>query len=179
MDVAITGWINGLAGQPFWDAVMRAAAAWGVPLMVALVALQWWGPQPRRPIRHVAILAGLAFLLGLAINQGILLFVHRVRPYDMGVTRLFIAKSADWSFPSDHATACFAIVAAFWIRGLRVRALAFTVLAALICFSRVYLGIHYAGDILGGALTGTLAAALVAWGYRAGSRIDRFATGIL
>ncbi|OZA12395.1 MAG: phosphatase PAP2 family protein [Rhodobacterales bacterium 17-64-5] len=179
MDAVLTGWINGLAGQPVWDAVMRTAAAWGVPLMVALVAVQWWGPTPRRPLRHVAIVAGLAFVLGLALNQGALLVVHRLRPYEMGVTRLLIAKSADWSFPSDHATAAFAIVASFWIREARLRALAFGALAALIGFARVYLGIHYAGDILGGAVTGILAAALVARVYREGSRIDRFATGIL
>jgi undecaprenyl-diphosphatase len=50
---------------------------------------------------------GFSFLLGLAINQLILLFIHRVRPYDAGVTNLLIARSGDFSFPSDHATASF------------------------------------------------------------------------
>ena len=42
------------------------------------------------------------FLLGLALNQVILVFVHRARPYDDGVTNLLIARSADFSFPSFH-----------------------------------------------------------------------------
>ena len=36
--------------------------------------------------RHVLLAAGFSFLLGLAINRLVLLFIHRVRPYDSGVT---------------------------------------------------------------------------------------------
>ena len=179
MDAAITHWINGLAGQPAWDTVMMVVSAYGVPLMVGMVALQWYARGDRAHVRHVAVVAGLAFLLGLALNQGVLLAVHRVRPYDAGVTRLLIARSADWSFPSDHATASLAVVMAFLRKGQWGRGLVLMGLAALICVSRVYLGIHYAGDILGGAVTGTLAVLVVVWAYREGNRIDRFATGIL
>ena len=179
MDAELTGWINGLSGTAPVDGALTLVAAYGVPLIVALVVAQWWSGTESRHIRHVAIVAGLAFVLGLAVNQLVLLGVHRVRPYDAGVTRLLIAKSADWSFPSDHATASVAVAVAFWIKGLRLRGLVLAGLAALICFARVYLGIHYVGDILGGALTGALAALLVVWAYPEGSRIDRFATGIL
>jgi len=48
--------------------------------------------------------ASFSFLLGLALNQLILLFVHRIRPYDGGVTNFLIDRSADFSFPSHHAT---------------------------------------------------------------------------
>ncbi len=65
------------------------------------------------------VASGLSFLLGLAINQVILLLVHRIRPYDAGISHLLIAPSADPSFPSDHATATFAIAAAFLLHGMR------------------------------------------------------------
>ena len=180
MDQSITSWINSLAGSSrLLDSFMIAATQFGVPLLVALVALQWWSRADRTHVRHSCIAAGLAFLLGLAANQLILLFIHRMRPYDAGLTQLIIARSADWSFPSDHATASTAIAASFALNRLPRRALLFTALALLICWSRIFVGTHYVSDVLGGALTGLLAAIFVWLFYREGSRLDRIATQIL
>jgi undecaprenyl-diphosphatase len=171
MDKVLTHWINAAAGvSPWLDAVMMAATLWGVPVMVASVAVQWWGGPDRPHIRHVAVTAGLAFVLALAANQGILLMIHRVRPYDAGLTHLLLAPSADWSFPSDHASAAMAIVAAFVGQGLPRRTAALTVLAVLICVSRVYVGTHYVTDILGGAATGLIAAVIVRRTFRENGR---------
>jgi undecaprenyl-diphosphatase len=179
-DQAVTRWINSLAGSnALLDSVMIMATEGGVPLLVALVAVQWWSRIDRAHIRHACIVAGLSFLIGLGLNQIILLFVHRLRPYDSGVSHLIIAKSADWSFPSDHATASIAIVGAFALQGLPGRTLLFGLLAFAVCWSRVFVGTHYVTDILGGGVTGMVAAMLVSGFYREGSRLDRFATGIL
>src|SRR5437868_15102627 len=87
MDATLTHWINAAAGiSPFLDRAMIGVSQIGVPLMVLAVVLQWWAKVDRHHVRHAAVSAGLAFLLGLAINQFILLFVHRMRPYDAGVT---------------------------------------------------------------------------------------------
>lgn len=88
----------------------------------------------------------LTFLLGLGLNQLILFVVHRVRPYDGGVTNLLIERSADFSFPSDHATAAFAIAAAFLLHASRRAGFAFLVAACLIAFSRIYIGTHWRHD---------------------------------
>ena len=130
-------------------------------------------------MRHAAICAGLAFLLGLAINQGILLFIHRVRPYDVGVSHLLIAKSADWSFPSDHATASMSVAMAFALQNLPRRTLALFGMALLLCLSRIYVGTHYFTDVVGGAATGIVAAIVVRSLYRENTRLDRFVTSIL
>lgn len=158
---------------------MIAVSQIGVPLMVLTVVLQWWSSVDRYHVRHAALSAGLSFLLGLAINQVILLFVHRVRPYDAGVTHLLIAPSADWSFPSDHATASMAIVAAFAMQALPRRTLALFVMAVLICWSPLHIGIHYVGDVAGGAVTGVAAALAVRLAYRENSRLDTLATRLL
>jgi undecaprenyl-diphosphatase len=180
MDQAITQWINSLAGcNTFFDSAMTAATKAGVPALVVLVAAQWWSKADRRHVRHTCIAAGLSFLIGLGFNQIILLFVHRVRPYDAGVSHLIVAKSADWSFPSDHATASMAIVAAFALCRLPYRALVFGLLTLLICWSRIFVGTHYLTDVLGGTFTGLVASMLVWLMYREGSKFDRFATGIL
>jgi undecaprenyl-diphosphatase len=180
MDSAITQWINAPAGgNALLDLLGTAVTRFGVPVMVLLVVLQWWSAVERRHVRHAAIAAGLSFLIGLGLNQLVLLLVHRMRPYDAGLTRLIVERSGDWSFPSDHATAACAIAAAFALQRLRGRALFFLACALLIAWSRVYVGTHYVSDILGGATTGVIGAGLVRALYREGTRLDRFATEIL
>jgi membrane-associated phospholipid phosphatase len=180
MDATITRWINAAAGSSaILDSVMVALTRFGVPALVLLVVLQWWVKNDRLHVRHAALSAGLSFLLGLLLNQVILLFVHRVRPYDAGVTHLLIPPSADWSFPSDHATASMAIVAAFALQRLPRRALALSIVALAICWSRVFVGTHYVTDVLGGVLTGIAGALAVRLTYREGSRLDRLATRLL
>ncbi len=180
MDQSITRWINALAGLSApRDAIMVAITTWGVPLLVAAVVLQWWSANDRRHVRYACVSAGLAFVIGLGANQIMLLFVHRIRPYDAAVSHLLIAPTADWSFPSDHATAAFAIVASFTLARLPVRAFVFGVVAIVICFSRVYVGMHYLSDVVGGAAMGTLAALFARMVYREGTRIDRAVTAVL
>jgi undecaprenyl-diphosphatase len=180
MDIVATHWINSAAGShPAVDWIMVAITSVGAPLAVFAVAIQWWSQGDRQHVRHVTVCAGLSFLLGLGINQLILLGVHRVRPYDAGVTHLLIAPSADWTLPSDHATASFAIVAAFAMQRLPYRTAGLTTLALLICWSRIYVGTHYLTDVLAGAFTGVLAALLVRVAYRENSNLDRFVTRIL
>lgn len=158
---------------------MSWASEYGVFVLVAVVVAQWWSRRDRAHVRHAALASGLSFFLGLALNQLILVFVHRVRPYAAGVTHLIVAPSADPSFPSDHATATLAIATAFLVHRLKGRGLAFLAVAALICVSRVYVGTHYVTDVLGGASTGVLAALLVRSLYWEGTRADRAITSLL
>jgi len=179
-DAALTAYINSGAGHfPILDFLMIWISAVGVPVLVLAVAIQWWVPRSDRPTRHVLVAAGLSFLIGLGFNQLILLFVQRVRPYDAHITHLIIDRSADFSFPSDHATASFAIAAAFLLNGLPKRGFIFLTAAVLLAASRVYIGTHYVTDVLGGAGTGILAAILVQAAYREESKLDHLVTGIL
>lgn len=180
LDISATRWVNSIANHSLLlDTVMIWTSAGGIPLLVLAVACQWWARADRQGTRHVLVSAGLSFLLGLAVNQVILLFVDRVRPYAAGITDLLIAPSVDPSFPSDHATAAFAIAITFAIGRMPRRAIWFGLAALAVAVSRVYIGTHYAGDVVGGALTGILAAILVGYLYKKGTRIDRFVTGIL
>lgn len=179
-DASLTRAINSLAGtNTAIDFLMIWVSAIGVPLLVLAVAGQWWRQGDRDHTRHVLVATGLSFLLGLAINQVILLLVHRIRPYDAGISHLLIAPSADPSFPSDHATATFAVAAALLMHGMRRLGLWFLAAAVLVSVSRVYIGTHYVIDVLGGALTGIIAAIAVRALYWEGTRADRLITRIL
>lgn len=180
LDSVVTKAINGLAGAwPVFDQLMVWTSILGIPILVALVAAQWWRRRERPYVRHVLIAAGLSFVLGLGLNQIILFLVHRVRPYDAGLTHLLIPPSSDWSLPSDHATATMAIAATFLLHRMPRVGGVFLAASLLMMISRVYVGVHYAGDVLAGAVTGTLAAFIVLRFYRQGTWLDRQFTNIL
>lgn len=180
LDAALSHAINGLARQSAaFDFLMIWLSNVGVQIAVLAVAVQWWRTGNRSHVRHIIVAAGFSFLSGLAFNQLILLVIHRIRPYDSGITRLLIERSADFSFPSDHATATFAIAAAFLLHASRRVGLAFLAAACLIAYSRVHIGTHYASDVLGGAVTGVVAAFVVRSVYAEGTRFDRLVTSIL
>ncbi len=173
MDVTITQLINNLSGQNnIADQVFILITKFGVPPMVLAVVVQWWGKRPREELRQTTIIAGLTFLLGLLFAQAILLFIHRIRPYDAGVSHLIIDKTIDWSFPSDHAIASLSIAFAYLLNDFRRLAFAFFCAALLVCFSRIFVGMHYASDILGGAGVALLTAYLVNTFYPRGSKLD-------
>ena len=178
MDIALTQWVNSFTGgNAALDSFMIDVSKYGVALMVALVITQWWFGTPKQTARHACVAAGASFALGLGLAQIMLLFLHRDRPYDAGISHLIIDKTVDWSFPSDHAIASTSIVFAWAMNGMRRWLWVFVGLAVLICVSRIYLGMHYASDILGGMAVALFAAWVVRQVYRPDTELDRWVTG--
>jgi membrane-associated phospholipid phosphatase len=82
----------------------------------------------------------------------------------MPTSHVPLARSTDFSFPSDHATATGAVGVGLVLAGIRYGSSALglitSCLAVLLAISRVYVGVHYPGDVLAGlALGATVAAA--------------------
>ncbi|MCM1273229.1 MAG: phosphatase PAP2 family protein [Clostridium sp.] len=107
--------------------------------------------------------AGLAALLGLLINLLIVNVwlknvVDRTRPYYVvqGLQSL-LPPQTDSSFPSGHTSHAFVMVAVMWSTMKRKYGVIALVLAILIAFSRLYLGVHYPSDVLAGAVIGLIA----------------------
>lgn len=96
--------------------------------------------------RDIAIVGAGAWIAA----QGAKTRVRRARPYEAdGVARL-IGRPAGSSYPSGHAAvtaAMMTVVAAGAPRRVRVAAVALT---AFVASSRVYVGVHYPSDVLGG-----------------------------
>ncbi len=175
MDVTITQLINNLSGQNFVaDQFFILITKYGLPFLVIVVVAQWWLGTTRLEARQTALKAGLTFLLGLGLAQIMLLFIHRMRPYDAGISHPIVPSTVDWSFPSDHAIASFSIVFAYALSGFQRAAIWFFILATFICFSRIFVGMHYASDILGGAAVALVAAIAVHTLYPRGSKLDQW-----
>ena len=121
------------------------------------------GKYRSRYARHGVVAAALSAALALLVAQAIGAIWDRQRPYEAhpGDAHLLLPASPDPSFPSDHATAAFAIAVAIGLRH-RTAGLVTAILALLVSISRVALGTHYPSDIAGGAALGALAA-LVLW----------------
>ncbi len=127
----------------------------------------------RRQGPRAAVAAGASAALALGVAQIVSHLIERPRPYAGHVIHLFVARSADASFPSDHATAAFAIAVAIWLRSRRL-GWAALVLAAALAVGRVVVGAHYPSDVAAGAALGSIAA-LALWAPPLRRRLDRIA----
>jgi undecaprenyl-diphosphatase len=125
----------------------------------------------RRASVAAALSAGLALAVGKVISE----IVDRTRPFvaDPHGVHLFAAHSADPGFPSDHATAAFAIAVAILLRK-RGWGIVAAALAAVLAVGRVAMGVHYPTDVIAGAALGS-AAALALWAQPLRTWIDRLA----
>ena len=157
--------INGLSGSAVPNDVFRFIATDFEYVFIMLVALAflipWRWHLPQRRIG--AVFATAAAAIGLLVNQPLASSVDRLRPYvaHPATAHLLIARAHDPSFPSDHATGGFALACGMFLYDRFVGAV-LLVLAAGLAFARVYVGIHYPGDVLAGAAIGVLAAMAIA-----------------
>jgi undecaprenyl-diphosphatase len=166
MDLTLYKALNGFAfHHDAFEDVLRVFAQDAQYFFIALLAVLFLatGKWRSENARHGVVAAGFSALLGLGIAHLITDFWDRARPYEAhpGSAHLFIAPSHDPSFPSDHATAAFAIALSIWLRSRKVGWLALA-MAMVLAVARVAVGVHYPSDVIAGALIGT-ASALLLW----------------
>ena len=162
MDGSIFRWINRFADRTSWaHGVFKANAAYGVALFAVLLVVAYLDGRHQADLTAVAasVWAALAALAALGVGQIIGGAVDRARPYEtMTNVHLLVDKTTDFSFPSDHATVAGAVAVGLLFANRRWGIVA-SVLAVVMAFTRVYVGAHYPGDVLGGLVLGGLVAA--------------------
>jgi undecaprenyl-diphosphatase len=166
LDYSLYKALNGFAaGHDGIEDVFRFFSLEAEVMFIALLAGLFLASGKWRSLngRHGVVAAGFSAALALGVAHLIADVVQRPRPYvaHPGDAHLFIPASPDYSFPSDHATAAFAIAVAIWLRHRRAGWLALA-MAATVSLSRVIVGTHYPADVLAGAALG-VAAALALW----------------
>ena len=172
--LAINGWHAPWADTLMW--IISAKETW-IPLYLLLIGLLVW--RYRQPattrvkwMQKVPACVLMIIVIGLAVGaadfiaSGILKdWVARPRPSRVpeleGVLHLVNGyKSGRYGFVSSHAAntmACGLLFSLIWRKKITTCGLMLWVAAN--CYSRMYLGVHYPLDILGGLIVG----ALVAW----------------
>lgn len=155
MDESILYAIQQLTGLAWLDSFMLLLSRLGdnglVWCVMAAVLLA------RRKTRASGLICTLALLFSLLFCNVLLKnLVARPRPYDTLLwLQPLIPLLPDFSFPSGHASSSFAAATAFTLAGADKKwAVAAFVLALLISFSRLYVGVHYPTDVLGGLFLG-------------------------
>ena len=152
IDEAVLLWIQEAVRQAWLDPVVKAFTTLGnagILWIVLSVAMLFW-----RPTRKAGLLAGCALIFSLLFtNLGLKLIFTRPRPYTVVEGLIPLLTSGDPnSFPSGLVWA--RTLPKPWMRRTAV------IQAVLMGLSRLYVGVHYPSDVLGGALVGTVCAML-------------------
>lgn len=170
LDAAVAGVVHGWRGS--MDGLMlvltRTGGALGMTLasiatVVVLLALRH---------RRAAIFMTTAALGTLALTTGLKLLFQRARPADVAY---MIQAPSSFSFPSGHALGSMGVIASvvvvlYAVQAGRLLCRLATALAALfvvgVALSRVYFGVHYPSDVIGGQLAAAAwVSAVTGWFY--------------
>ena len=170
-DERILLWITDLAGtSSLLDNFMRVVVNdYFIPICLSLVllALWFWGrdqeirEENQRSVLRAAVTLGtvsLAIMISNALHDRARPFMDFPELLASNVEEIFYAPT-DPSFPSNMAAVVFGIAAAVCIHNHKLGAL-LLIPAFLVCFARVFAGVHYPSDILAGAIIGILSALL-------------------
>ncbi len=154
--------INHFARSTPW--LHTAAAVYGVYGPVLFAALLLWGVWAARhtgDVRRMArtLWAGIAAVIAVGINQPLGHAVAEPRPFQVLAHPLvLVARSHDYSFPSDHAVMAGAVAAGLLLAGGRALGGFAAIAAFALAFARVYIGVHWPVDVVAGLVLGAVVA---------------------
>ncbi len=179
-----TAWAHGfMHAYALWLGPVLLALAFVVAYTVA-----WWRRAPRPAV--LLVLGGIGTVVSLGFTQLVAHAAKELRPFVTHPQALvLVAKAHDYSFPSDHSviaggltTSLLLIVGAkVWQRRrgadhghtvpegagrasigpARALAAVAIVLGLFLCFARIYVGVHYPGDVVAGYLMSSLVVILL------------------
>lgn len=165
MEASILLFLQNEVRSPMLTSLMNGITAIGnggiVPILVCLLLICI--PKTRK----TGVMAAASLLLEFVIlNLTIKPLAGRIRPYEViqGLTCV-TAIPHDFSFPSGHTGCCFAVASVIYLRMPKWYGIPAVAIAALVGFSRLYLGVHYPSDVLVGMLIGLAAGYFIHWTF--------------
>jgi len=157
-DTSIFFWINLHLHNPLYDMLLSIVTFAGTQIFWIAICLGLFifgGEKGKK----VALICFFALFLSYVLSELIKYLVARPRPFVVLNKVELVSYTGGYSFPSGHATTAFALCT---VLGLKYGYIyLFIAFAALIAFSRVYLGVHYPSDVIFGALLGVGCALLL------------------
>lgn len=151
--------INATPASALWLIKLAQFIAKDLILIVPILnVLLWlWGKKEQMHFqRRLLLKANMALLYALIISACVSHLLPYPRPFAAGFGHQFLNHIANASYPSDHGTIIFTFALAFICWHKRWSGLILLFIACAIAWARVYLGIHWPLDMLGGLLVGLL-----------------------
>ncbi|MGX6607325.1 phosphatase PAP2 family protein [Micromonosporaceae bacterium Da 78-11] len=153
--------INGAAGRHDGvDDLMEFGATWLIWPVFALAAALAGVELYRRRLRQVVDL-GVTLVLAFVASTVLAHLSTEVRPFQTHAVHQLVAHGPGASLPSDHATAAFALAVGVGLFLHRGWGWVLAVAAFAIGFARIWVGVHYPGDVAAAALIAVLAGLVV------------------
>ena len=153
-------WIQNNLRSGFLDPIMKAITMLGdkglIWILITLALLI------ARRTRKLGMMCAVSMVFGLVVtNLLIKNWAARIRPYEVvqGL-KCIVPLADDWSFPSGHTTNSLACAWVLFRKTPKKCGVPALILAILIAFSRLYVGIHYPTDVLAGLVIGITSACL-------------------
>jgi len=163
LDQSLFLWINATPDSPAWLLKLATFTANDLILMVpVLSAIFWlWGaPERMKARRQLVIKVAIAIAIGLLLSWSIGKIYPHDRPFVSGIGYNFLHHKENYSFPSNHGTIVFTFALGFLFWHRLWSGIALMVAGMAIAWSRVYLGVHWPLDMVGGFLVALLSCAL-------------------
>lgn len=170
IDAVLAGAVHGWRGS--MDGIMLACTQLGGGVGMAVVSVAVIAALLISQRRRAALFMTIASLGTLVLSTGLKLLFHRARPADI---EYLIRAPSSFSFPSGHAMGSMGVLAStvvvlYAVGAPRPLRRIVSVLMALFVFgvalSRVYFGVHYPSDVVGGQLAAAAwVSALTGWFY--------------
>ncbi|MDA8360279.1 MAG: phosphatase PAP2 family protein [Actinomycetota bacterium] len=134
-------------------------------LALILLGAWWWArrsPVPERAVAGVLWAAGGTVVAWVIAHYGLKPLVAERRPYlALPHVEVLLTKTTGYSFPSGHATVAGAVMVGLLLARRPIAAALAVVLGLLLGFGRVYTGMHYPFDVVGGLVIGGVIVAVL------------------
>lgn len=175
LDKIIFSFINQSLSNQFFDWIMPAITDWdktilGRLLIVStIIFLLWKGNQKKRMLVPLLF---LTIIITDQLNSSVLKnMIARPRPchlvdgvYIIENLRLLVSCGSGFSFPSSHAANSFAAATLLSIFYQKLSWI-FILLATIVGFSRISVGVHFPSDVIGGAVVGVFCSLILYYSW--------------
>ena len=110
--------------------------------------------------KKAVVVAAISILILIPIVSLTKDYIERPRPFVPNLETLVSVDTTNYSFPSGHSTlivaGCVTILVLFkGNKYTKILPILLVIDAGLVCFSRIYVGVHYPFDVLGGFFLGS------------------------